>query len=217
MKTAQQTSTEADTDYEFIAVLKGLLDYDPDTGHLTWKKSRGPIRAGARAGTVTKQGTRVVPIENSGVRAYKIVWAMCHGEWPKYEIEFIDGDPDNLAKSNLRMTNRAVRGRRSEARHPTPPSEPDPFDQLLFSLPESVSTLVELLSRKRELVAQAQQFQEKKTTPSPFLIAELTEVDADLGKAYPRFQRDMRKVMVRMNQTTKGEVLDLLDHYQLRL
>lgn len=82
--------------------IKELLDYDPDTGALTWKISRGGAVAGAQAGTPKESGRRHV--ELNGVRYYaaRLIWVLVYGSEPEGMVDHRDRDPSNDKLKNLR-------------------------------------------------------------------------------------------------------------------
>ena len=101
--------------------LRQLLDYDPKTGFLTWK-ARSPEqmlgcrhinqeaqarqwnkwKAGKVAGTSDRRGYTVLSIHGKFMKAHRVGWAITYGEWPRYGIDHIDGNPANNSISNLR-------------------------------------------------------------------------------------------------------------------
>lgn len=93
--------------------LRAALDYDPQTGVLTWRpRPREDFqfehaferfhadRAGKRAGKQYPRGT-VVCLKTVQFPAEQLAWLHAHGEWPAGDIEFADGDPNNCALENL--------------------------------------------------------------------------------------------------------------------
>jgi hypothetical protein len=107
-----------------VEYLRNLLRYEPDTGKVFWRE-RGPEmylhcrdpqgyakRFNARcAGTELGGGKakakyRIAHIGVDGrqynVMLHRVVWCLHYGEWPKYSIDHIDGDPSNNRIANLR-------------------------------------------------------------------------------------------------------------------
>jgi len=68
---------KADTDY-----LRGLLAYDPSAGTLTWKVTRGSVRAGSIAGCRDKNGYWVVRMDGSNYLSHRVAWQIHHGSPP---------------------------------------------------------------------------------------------------------------------------------------
>lgn len=78
-----------------------LFIYDPLTGILTWRVSlnaRGP--AGARAGTLGRNGRLRVTVSGQRYLVHRVAWLMTYGRWPAEEI-----DHKNLVPSDNRLCN----------------------------------------------------------------------------------------------------------------
>lgn len=87
--------------------LDRLLRYDPDTGGVFWRHSRGRVPAGARAGTPNVRGHRVPTLDGKKTQEHRVIWALYTGRWPKAEIDHIKGDRADNRWSNLREATRA--------------------------------------------------------------------------------------------------------------
>ena len=89
-------------------VAKALFDYNPSTGSLTWKFSSGKnVKKGKEVGTndtTPKSNTkyRKTSIFGDRYKVHRIIWLMQTGDWPKGEVDHIDGDGLNNKWSNLR-------------------------------------------------------------------------------------------------------------------
>jgi hypothetical protein len=84
-----------------------LFDYDPETGLLTWKFSSAQIKQGSEVGTnssTPKSCTkyRAVRLFGLNYKIHRIIWLMQTGEYPKGDIDHIDGNGLNNKWENLR-------------------------------------------------------------------------------------------------------------------
>lgn len=82
--------------------LREMLLYDPRTGTFTWKASRRGAKAGSVAGSHRGRGYYRICIDGVFYRSHRLAWLYTHGEWPKHQIDHIDGNPSNNRISNLR-------------------------------------------------------------------------------------------------------------------
>lgn len=99
--------------------VRELLDYDPETGILTWR--RRPIRPeevardknwnarceGKPAGCITPYGYRMLGItaefgKEEKLLAHRIAWAHYYGEWPTGFLDHINRDRLDNSIRNLR-------------------------------------------------------------------------------------------------------------------
>ena len=89
--------------------LRGLLDYDPETGEFRWRVSRGNrIKVGAAAGTVSSNGYVVIRINGMLFKAHRLAWLYTHGMWPDHQIDHINSDKRDNRIKNLRDVSRSV-------------------------------------------------------------------------------------------------------------
>ena len=100
-----------------IERLRQLLNYDPETGALTWKE-RAEVRpqwngryAGKPAGCVDSHGYLKIGIDGRNYYAHRLAWAIHHGEWPQHQIDHINGDKLDNRIANLRDVPQVVNGR----------------------------------------------------------------------------------------------------------
>lgn len=104
------------------SVLREILECDPDTGVLTWRRKVGGGKevnrfnsryAGRRAGSAPK-GTardpyRKVRIDGVNFYEHRVVWAWVYGPIPDgLWIDHIDGDKLNNSPRNLRLVEPAL-------------------------------------------------------------------------------------------------------------
>ena len=115
--------------------LRELLTYDPDTGKLYWKERAVDFFAdgnvgrdivcerwnkrysGKEAFTATnKGGYKVGSIFDSLLRAHRVAWAIYYGEWPKDQVDHINGDRSDNRIVNLRNASNTENQWNSRAR-----------------------------------------------------------------------------------------------------
>ena len=90
-----------------IEELNHNLTYYPETGSILWcgKFKNKP------AGCYNWAGYRRITVGGKTVMAHRIAWAMHHGEWPKNDIDHINGIKDDNRIENLRDVSRSLNAR----------------------------------------------------------------------------------------------------------
>jgi hypothetical protein len=88
--------------------LKGLLNYSLETGTFTWIKSKSNrVKIGEIAGSLRKDGYLHIQINKKIYLAHRLAWFYMTGEWPKEQIDHIDGNRANNIYLNLREVTNA--------------------------------------------------------------------------------------------------------------
>jgi hypothetical protein len=91
--------------------LKSLLSYEPETGLIRWiAKGKGRIKK-KEAGTLLYSGYMGISIGVKRWQAHRIAWALYHGEWPKDQIDHINGVKTDNRICNLREATNSQNGK----------------------------------------------------------------------------------------------------------
>jgi hypothetical protein len=113
-----------------IDLLRKLIDYDPDTGILTFKERsleyfkdcKYPLRthgvwnkrfAGKEAGSITFSNKKSyktihVMVLGSTYLAHRLAWAIYYGEWPTDQIDHANGDATDNRICNLSVVSQST-------------------------------------------------------------------------------------------------------------
>lgn len=80
-----------------------VLRLDEETGKLYWRYKMGcRCDLSKPAGTVGRNGYRVVQVFRRPYKAHRIIWLLYTGDWPKQEIDHINRVRDDNRPINLR-------------------------------------------------------------------------------------------------------------------
>ena len=86
--------------------IKVAFSYNPETGVLTNKISRGPrAKIGMRAG-YKKKGYLYVTFRGRSFSVHRMAYAIMNGEFPSEEVDHINGIKSDNRWENLRLVNR---------------------------------------------------------------------------------------------------------------
>lgn len=114
--------------------IASLLSFDCETGRLVWRhrtpdmfegkgrssswlcNSWNANYGGKIACSSGGNGYRRVRIGGKQYAAHRVVWLMFRGEWPRGEIDHIDGNRQNNSPDNLRDVNRSINQRNAKRR-----------------------------------------------------------------------------------------------------
>lgn len=86
-----------------VAEVRRLLRYEPDTGTFFWRIDTNKISAGNIAGCRQSRGYWQIRINRRLYMAHRLAWLYVTGEWPKANIDHINGDRSDNRFVNLRI------------------------------------------------------------------------------------------------------------------
>ncbi len=99
------------------ARVRELLDYEPETGLLRWRKVRKHALVGMAAGYKNRKGYLRVKVESRLYLAHRLAWLHFYGRWPADQIDHINGIRDDNRIVNLRDVSGQVN---TQNRHKAP-------------------------------------------------------------------------------------------------
>jgi len=81
--------------------LEDALEYNPETGDLTWLVSRGRVKKGSRVQSINDKGYYQLRYAGKLLRAHRVAFYLMEGRWPT-AIDHINGDRSDNRWLNLR-------------------------------------------------------------------------------------------------------------------
>lgn len=84
-------------------LIREYLEYDPETGDLFWKVTRGKRGVkGKKAGCKTSDGYVHVTLAGKTYMAHRLAWFIYYEKWPNKYLDHKDGIKSNNKINNLR-------------------------------------------------------------------------------------------------------------------
>ena len=92
-----------------LEILKKDLNYNKKTGVFTWRTApANRIIVGQLAGTLRKDGYRVICVKSKYYLAHRLAWFWIHMEWPHGDIDHINRVRSDNRIANLRDVSRSI-------------------------------------------------------------------------------------------------------------
>ena len=83
--------------------LTDILEYNSETGFFIWKKPKSNrAKVGGVAGWADGQGYTRIRLAKKDYKVHRLAWFYMTGQWPKHQIDHIDGNGFNNSWKNLR-------------------------------------------------------------------------------------------------------------------
>lgn len=90
--------------------LRELLEYKLETGEFFWRIRRGTAKAGDSAGCLDLNGYLQIQIDGVNHHGHRLAWLYETGEWPKFDVDHINGITSDTRFQNLRDVPHAING-----------------------------------------------------------------------------------------------------------
>jgi hypothetical protein len=96
---------------------RSILDYDPDSGILSWKiRKSQACPAGKKAGYLAANGYIQIEIDGRAYYAHRVAWLLSTGQWPSDFIDHINSVKTDNRRCNLREATMSENKRNMGAR-----------------------------------------------------------------------------------------------------
>lgn len=96
---------------------RALFSYNPETGAVLRRVTRGGQVAGARVGTRRRDGYLATKFDGAEILLHRLVWLHTYGVMPDGEIDHINGDKSDNRLGNLREVDRAMNNQNRRRAH----------------------------------------------------------------------------------------------------
>ena len=109
-------TTRNDLTADFV---RSVLDYDPATGALSWKRSsdrHNPFK-GKTINFISSRGYIICRICGRNYKAHRVIWFMMTSAWPADQIDHISGVRNDNRWTNLREATRSENCRNAKVRN----------------------------------------------------------------------------------------------------
>lgn len=104
-----------------LAELKTILSYDPSDGIFRWLVKVAPnMNVGEIAGSHVGRGYWKICVKGKRYRAHRLAWFYVTGEWPRLQIDHVNGIRSDNRFSNLREATNGQNAANSKKRHDNP-------------------------------------------------------------------------------------------------
>lgn len=84
------------------------IEYDQESGQMMHLRSSHGMPIGSMVGTNCPNGYRATKIQGKRYYLHRLAWFYVHGEWPKGQIDHINGVRDDNRIANLRDVSPSV-------------------------------------------------------------------------------------------------------------